>query len=74
MEHDPRHIAYIRRWEKLGLELEKLREQEIREADTQAAIRMFDTAFKIALRDLPPRETSGLVQWQEMVLRWRDRG
>jgi hypothetical protein len=60
MEHDPRHVAYVRRWETLGPELERIRDQEIREADTDAAIRMFDTAFRVALRDLPLRESSGL--------------
>jgi len=74
MKHDPREVAYVRRWETLGPELEKIREQEIRHADTQVAIRMFDTAFKIALRDLPPRQTSGLVKWQELVLRTAGRG
>lgn len=72
--HDPRHVAYVRRWAALGTELEKIRENEIREADTQAAIRMLDSAFKMALRNLPPRQTSGIVEWQDMVRRWRDRG
>lgn len=74
MNHDSRHVAYLRRWETLGPLLEKLRAEEIRKADTVTAIQMFDTAFKIALRDLPPRQTSGLVEWQRVMKKWRERG
>jgi hypothetical protein len=30
---------------------------------------MFAQAFRIALRDLPPRESSGLVEWQSWMER-----
>jgi hypothetical protein len=39
--------------------LDAIRDREIREADTAESIRMFEQAFRIALRDLPPRESSG---------------
>jgi hypothetical protein len=30
----------------------------------------FEQAFRIALRDLPPWESSGLVEWQDVMRRW----
>jgi hypothetical protein len=65
---------YVKRWEKLGPMLEELRDREIREADTPAAIQMMRQAFLIALRDLPPRTSSGLVEWQRYMRIWRERG
>ena len=66
-------MAYARRWEKLCPILEALRDDDIRTAETQSSIRMLDQAFKIALRDLPPRESSGLVEWQRWMKIWRQR-
>jgi hypothetical protein len=74
MERDARHVEYLRRWETLGPELERVRDEEIRNADTLAAIYLFDTAFKIAMRDLAPRASSGLVHWGELINKWRFRG
>jgi hypothetical protein len=74
MEKDPRYVEYLRRWETLGPELEKIRAQEIRKADTRQAIYMFDAAFKIAIRDLPARDTSGLMYWGDLINKWRQRG
>jgi hypothetical protein len=65
---------YFRRWERLRPILESIRDREVREADTQAAIFSFRQAFQIALRDLPPRESSGLVEWQRYMKRWRENG
>lgn len=59
-------------WAETGPWLEKIRDEEIRQADTAAAIRLFESAFRIALRDLPPRESSGLVVWQDYMRRWRE--
>ena len=65
---------YVRIWRTNGPLLEAIRDREIREADTIASIQMFAEAFRIALRDLPPRPDSGLVKWQEAMMRLRDRG
>jgi hypothetical protein len=54
--------------------LQEIRDREIRHADTAAAIRSLDQAYRIALRDLPPRTTSGLVEWQRYMALWRQRG
>jgi len=66
--------AYVLRWKKLGPVLDAIRDREILEADTAASIRSMDQAFRIALRDLPPRDSSGLVEWQRAMARWRQRG
>lgn len=66
--------AYVRQWAANAPLLEELRDREIHQADTAAAIRMFDMAFRIALRELPPRGSSGLVEWQRLVSRWRRHG
>jgi hypothetical protein len=66
--------AYVRRWKTLGPILESIRDGEIRQADTASAIRSLDQAYRIALRDLPPRASSGLVEWQRYMALWRDRG
>ena len=62
---------WARRWAENGPLLEDLRDREIREADTAASIRMFEQAFRMALRDLPPRDSSGLVEWQDFLSRRR---
>lgn len=64
----------VRRWQQLGPLLQQIRDRETRQADTQASIRMMDQAFRIALRDLPPRASSGLVEWQGYMRLWRQRG
>ena len=65
---------YVRRWKHLGPILERLRDEEVRQADTPTAIQIFHQAFRIALRDLPPRESSGLLEWQRYMQLWRKRG
>ena len=65
---------YFRRWERLRPILESIRDREVREVDTQAAILSVRQAFQIALRDLPPRESSGLVEWQRYMKLWRENG
>lgn len=67
-------MEYVRRWEKLGPIPEEIRDRETRQADTAASIQMFTQAFRIALRDLPPRPSSGLVEWQRYMRLWRQRG
>jgi len=66
--------AYVRRWNELQPLLEEIRDGETRQAETASSIRMMEQAFRIALRDLPPRESSGLVEWQCYMACWRRRG
>jgi hypothetical protein len=58
---------WVENWKQLGPELERIRREEIRRADTQQAIQLFDLAFKAALRNIPPRESSGLVEFQRLL-------
>jgi hypothetical protein len=41
-----------------------MRREEIRKADTSRSIPAFDGLFEGAVRDFPPRPTSGLVEQQ----------
>lgn len=72
--HRDRCREYVRIWASNGPLLDQVRDRDIRDADTASSIQMFDTAFRIALRDLPPRNSSGLEVWQEYMMRWRNRG
>lgn len=62
---------WLEAWRRAGPELERMRRQSIREADTAAAIPAFDGAFEAAVRDLPPQPTSGLVEQQRRFARAR---
>jgi len=63
--------AWIRRWERVGPILERLRRQSIRAADTLKAIAAFDGAFETAVRDCPPKPYSGLVEQQQLFSKLR---
>ena len=65
---------HVRRWQQLGPILEEIRDRETRQANTQESIMMMNQAFQIALRDLPARQSSGLVEWQRSMGLWRRRG
>lgn len=59
--------AWVQNWKVLGPELERLRRERIRSAKTQDAIKQFDLAFKAAIRNTPPRTTSGLIEFQRLL-------
>jgi hypothetical protein len=65
-EADEKFGAWVQNWREIGPELDRIRREEIRSANTQESIRAFDLAFKAALRNQPPRETSGLVEMQRL--------
>ena len=58
---------WVRNWQIVGPQLERLRRESIRQANTQASIRQFDLAFKAAVRNTPHRQTSGLVEFQRLL-------
>jgi hypothetical protein len=60
---------WVRNWQVAGPKLEQMRREDIRRANTQDSIRLFDLAFKAALRNSPPRNTSGLVEFQRLLRR-----
>jgi len=67
-------IEEVRRWQELGPILEQIRNRETRQADTQNSIVSMRQAFRFALRDLPSRQSSGLMEWQRYMRLWRQRG
>jgi hypothetical protein len=58
--------AWFRNWEKTRPILEELRWKSIRAADTLRAIAAFDGAFQTAVRDVPPKPWSGLIEQQRL--------
>ncbi len=58
---------WVRNWQVLGPEMDRMRREDIRRANTQKSIMLFDLAFKAALRNTPPRTTSGLVEYQRLL-------
>lgn len=51
-------------WRRAGPELERMRREEIRHADTARSIPAFDGLFEGAIREFPAKPTSGLVEQQ----------
>lgn len=58
---------WVRNWQVVGPELERMRREDIRRANTQDSIQVFDLAFKAALQNTPPRNSSGLVEFQRLL-------
>jgi hypothetical protein len=62
---------WVRTWKEAGPELEAIRLQEIRESDNLKVLAMLEGAFNQALRTMPPRPSSGLVEMQRWFARLR---
>jgi hypothetical protein len=58
---------WVETWQLAGPELEAIRRKEIREADNLKVLAILEGAFNHALRTLPPRPTSGLVDLHEWL-------
>jgi len=56
-------------WRRAGPELERMRREEIRHADTARSMPAFDGLFEGAIRDFPAKPTSGLVEQQRCFRR-----
>jgi hypothetical protein len=70
--HDKRQLqTWAEAWKAAGPELEKIRQQEIRNADTRLAITSLDAAFKSAMLHFSPAPYSGLVDQQRLFQRLR---
>jgi hypothetical protein len=55
---------WVETWKQAAPELEAIRRREIREADNLKVLALLEGAFNHALRALPPRRSSGLVEMQ----------
>jgi hypothetical protein len=58
---------WVEDWKEAGTELEAIRHQEIRQADNLKVLAMLECAFNHAVRERPPRFSSGLVEMQEWL-------
>lgn len=56
-------------WRRAGPELERMRREDIRNADTMLSIPAFDGLFEGAIRDFPAKPMSGLVEQQRCFRR-----
>jgi hypothetical protein len=67
-EMTPEQRAQMKRWvdiwKKAGPELEKIRFEEVRNADTQRSVRALKGMALMSLPNHPPKATSGLVEQQ----------
>lgn len=61
----------IRQWAEAAPTLEALRREEIRTADNRKVLALLESAFNHAIRTLPPRETSGMVEMQRVFAKLR---
>ena len=59
----------IAAWQRAEPELERMRRDDIRHADTAASIPAFDGLFEGAVRNYPTKPMSGLVEQQRCFRR-----
>ena len=62
---------WVETWKQAAPELEAIRRREIAEADNVAVLAALEEAFNQALRALPPRRTSGLIEMQRLFSKLR---
>jgi hypothetical protein len=55
---------YVARWQRLAPQLQKVRDADIRTADTAKAMRIYRGSASWAAHHRPPRADSGLVEQQ----------
>lgn len=58
---------WVETWKRAGPELEAFRRKEVAEADNLEALAALECMFNHAVRSLPPRESSGLVDMQRYL-------
>lgn len=63
--------AGCRRGRKAGPLLDEIRREEVREADNVKVVGLLEYAFKDAVRRLPQRESSGLIEMQKWFAKLR---
>lgn len=68
-EHDA--AQWIASWRLAAVDLDRIRREEVQQADTAAAVLALAGAFRYAREHLPVRQTSGLVEQQRLFARLR---
>lgn len=61
----------LRQWAEAAPTLEALRREQIRTADNRHVLALLEPAFNHAIRTLPPRPTSGMVEMQRLFAKLR---
>ncbi len=61
----------IRQWQRAAPELDRIRQEEIRGADTQRAMRFFEGSVLAELKRTSASPTSGLVEQQRLFRKLR---
>jgi hypothetical protein len=62
---------WVETWKEAGPRLEAIRRRETREADNLKVLAALEGAFNQALRTLPPRPSSGMVEMQRWLAKLR---
>lgn len=62
---------YVETWREAAPLLDAIRHKEIREADNLKVLAILEGAFNHALRTLPPRPSSGIVEMQKWFAKLR---
>jgi hypothetical protein len=62
---------WVRTWKEAGPRLEAIRRREIQEADNLKVLASLEGAFNHALRTLPARPSSGMVEMQRLFAKLR---
>ena len=70
---DEREITrrWVEIWNEAGPKLEAIGREEVRNADNVKVLALLEDAFNHALRSLPPRRSSGLVEMQAWFAKLR---
>ena len=64
MEEGEAIRRWVETWKRAGPELEAIRRKEIEKINVLESLAALEDAFNYALRELPPRQSSGLVEMQ----------
>jgi hypothetical protein len=70
MTHDEAR-EFVERWRKAGLELEKVRREELRAMRHEEQAALIDSLLEVGLLHAQPSTTSGLVEMQRILSRAR---
>ena len=63
---------YVERWKETGPILERIRRDELRRMTEQDYLNAVERIWSAGVR-VRPRKTSGLVEWQRLMSKCRDR-
>ena len=62
---------WVQTWKEAGPKLEAIRRREIREADNLKVLASLESAFNHAVRTMPLRPSSGIVEMQKWFAKLR---